>query len=173
MNKIGRFIASLSLAAVTALIHAAPLPTGLGKIAAYAGTWKTQTGHFDTLFSKAGKDSAIIRNHCWRSGNYYACHQYVNGDSKALLVFTYDVKDDSYTVYPIVAGDDTVQPGKLLIHGNVWTFPWEAQEKGKTTYFRVINIFTAVDTISHREEFSMDNIHWFPMAQGFEQKIDK
>jgi len=171
MNKTGRFIATLSLAAVTALIHAAPLPTGLGKIAAYAGTWKTETGHFDTPYSKAGKDSATIRNDCWRSGDYYACHQYVNGDSKALLVFTYDAKNDRYTVYPIVAGGDAVQPGRLLIHGNIWTFPWETQEKGKTTYFRVINIFTAADTISYREEFSTDNVHWFPMAQGYEKKL--
>ena len=64
-----------------------------------------------------------------------------------------------------------VPPGKLLIHGNIWTFPWETQEKGKTTYFRVINIFTAADTISYREEFSTDNVHWFPMAQGYEKKI--
>lgn len=171
MNKTGRFITALSFATVSALIHAAPLPSGLDKIAAYAGTWKTETGHFDTPYSKAGKDSATIRNDCWRSGNYYACHQYVNGDSKALLVFTYDAKSDTYTVYPISTGGDAVQPGKLIIHGNVWTFPWETRGKDKTTYFRVVNIFTAVDTISYRQEFSTDNAHWFPMAQGYEKKL--
>lgn len=149
----------------------APLPAGLDKIAEYAGTWKTETGHFDTLFSKAGRDSATIKNDCWRSGDYYACDQYLNGKSKALLIYTYDAKDDTYTVYPITAGEDDVQTGKLIIHGNVWTFPWETKEKGKIVYFRVTNIFTALDTIEYREEYSLDKAHWYPMAQGYERKL--
>jgi hypothetical protein len=150
----------------------APLATGLDKLAAYAGTWQTETGHFETLFSKAGKNSATIKNDCWRSGDYYACHQYVDGQSKVLLVYTYDSKADTYTVYPIVTGDHDIQPAKLIIRGNVWTFPWETKEKGRTTYFHVINVFTAADTISYREEYSMDKVHWYPMAQGYEKRVD-
>jgi len=148
-----------------------PLPTALEKIAVFAGTWNTETGHFYTPYSKAGKDAATIRNECWRSGDYYACHQYVDGKSNALLIYTYNAKDDIYNVYHIVANDDDVQSGKLIIHGNVWTFPWETKENGKTTYFHVINVFTSVDTIEYREEYSMDKLHWYPMAQGYEKKI--
>jgi hypothetical protein len=160
-------LCSISAPAVTGAV----LGTGLDKLAVYAGTWKTETGHFMTLFSKAGKDSAAIKNDCWRSGDYYICGQYVNGKSKDLLVYTYDSKDGTYTIYPIVAGDQNVQPAKLIIHGNVWTYPWETNDKGKRTYFRIINVFTAPDTIEHREEYSIDKIHWYPMAQGYEKKL--
>ena len=170
MNKPRIFIMMIFLVVVFP-VRSAALPQGLDKIAAYAGTWKTETGHFDTPFSKAGRDAATIKNDCWRSDNYYACNQYVNGDSKALLVYTYNAKDGTYTVYPIVPGDDTVQPGELIIRGNVWTFPWETKEKGRTAYFRVIKVFTAADTIEYREEYSMDQRHWYPMAQGYEKKL--
>ncbi|MDE2235828.1 MAG: hypothetical protein KGL13_00455 [Gammaproteobacteria bacterium] len=170
MQKSRIFLVVFSLTVFSGPLHAAPLPTGLGKLAAYAGTWKTEVGHFDTPYSKTGTDSAILKNDCWRSGGFYACHQYVNGESKALLVFTYDAKERVYSVYPVVADGGAVQPGKLIIHGNVWTFPWELQEKGRTVYFHVINIFTATDTIEYREEYSMDNLHWYPMAQGYDKK---
>ncbi len=171
MNKVSMIVAVAAFAILAGETHATPVPTGLDKLAAYAGTWKTETGHFVTPFSKAGKDSAIIKNDCWRSGDYYACNQYISGKSKALLIYTYDAKNNTYTVYPIVAGDDDVQTSKLIIHGNVWTFPWETKEKGKTTYFRVINVFTALDSIEYREEYSMDKLHWYPMAQGYEKKM--
>ncbi|MGA9854919.1 MAG: hypothetical protein WBR29_06565 [Gammaproteobacteria bacterium] len=171
MNKPFILTLIICLLIFPAAFWAAPLPTGLDKLAVYAGTWKTETGHFDTPFSKAGKDSATIKNDCWRSGDYYACNQYLNGKSKVLLIYTYDAKHDTYTVYPIVAGDANVQPDKLIIHGNVWTFPWETKEKGKTIYFHVIDAFTAIDTIEHREEYSMDKVRWYPMAQGYEKKL--
>jgi len=171
MNKPCIFTMIFFLIVIALPVCSAPLSTGLGKISVYAGTWKTDTGHFDTPFSKAGKESATIRNDCWRSGDYYVCNQYVNGKSKVLLVFTYNSKDDTYTIYPIFTGDYAVQPGKLIIHGNVWTFPWETKEKGKATYFHVINVFTALDTIEYREEYSMDKLHWYPMAQGYEKKL--
>ena len=170
MNKSYIFAAASLLIVFAFPARGGSLPTGLDKIAVYAGNWKTETGHFGTPYSKAGKESATITNDCWRSGDYYACHQYVDGKSKVLLIFTYNAKVDTYTVYPISAGENKVQSGKLIIHGNVWTFPWETKVKGKTTYFHVINVFTALDTIEYREEYSMDKVHWYPMAQGYEKK---
>ncbi|MDE2091588.1 MAG: hypothetical protein KGJ08_06800 [Gammaproteobacteria bacterium] len=171
MNKPCVITALIFIFVCASPVLGTPLPTGLEKIAVYAGTWITETGHFATPYSKVGKDSATIKNDCWRSGDYYACNQYVNGKSRALLIYTYDAKDNTYTVYPVVAGKDDVQTSKLIIHGNIWTFPWDTKEKGKTTYFRVINVFTAPDTIEHREEYSLDRVHWYPMAQGYENKI--
>ncbi len=69
---------------------------GIDAIQAYAGTWKTQMEHFDTAYSKAGKESSTLRNDCWKSGGYYVCDQFVNGESKALIVFTYNDKDKTY-----------------------------------------------------------------------------
>jgi hypothetical protein len=171
MKKSCIFISILSLFSTVAPATAAAFATGLDRLAAYAGTWMTEVGHFETPFSKAGKNSATIKNDCWLSDNYYVCNHYINGNSKTLLVYTYDPKDDTYTVYPIIAGENEVRPGKLIIHGNVWTFPWDKKEKGKTIYFRVTNVFTAVDTIEYREEYSMDSMHWYPMAQGYEKKL--
>jgi hypothetical protein len=169
-----RLFATLVCAAITASpVFASPVLTGLDKIQMYAGSWKSEVAHFDTLFSKAGRDTAIIRNDCWRSGTYYVCNQYIDGDSKALLVYTYDSKDGTYSIYPIVANGGAVQPGKLIIRGNVWTFPWEEKEKDKTIYFHVINVFTSVDAIEYREEYSTDNEHWYPMAQGYEKKLPR
>ena len=147
---------------------------GLDKIAVYAGTWKTETEHFPTPFSKAGKESTTLRNNCWRSSDFYACHQIVNGKSAALVVFTYDAKDDIYHSYAIPANGGKAGPGgKLLIKGNVWTFPWEFTDKDKTTWFHVINVFSTPDTIEYRQEFSTDMIHWTVMAKGHEVKIQR
>jgi len=77
---------------------------GIDAMPAYAGTWKTQMEHFDTAYSKAGKESSTLRNECWKSGGYYVCDQFVNGESKALIVFTYSDKDKTYTTYPIMPG---------------------------------------------------------------------
>ena len=56
---------------------------------AYAGTWKVNGERFATAHSDVGKDDTTLRNDCWKSGGYVACNQYVNGESKVLLVFTY------------------------------------------------------------------------------------
>jgi hypothetical protein len=171
MNTPCIFLSLIFLGVIALPLHAEPVLTGLAKIQMYAGTWKTEIAHFDTHYSKAGRDSSTLRNDCWRSGDYYACHQYVNGKSRALLVFTYDAKQRVYSVYPVEADAGAVQPGKLIIHGNVWTYPWETTKNGHTTYFHVINIFTALDSIEYREEYSLDRSRWYPMAQGYEKKL--
>src|SRR5271165_4628168 len=74
---------------------------GIDKLSAYAGTWKTETEHFDTKFSKARKDSTTLRNDCWRSGGYYCCHQFVDDKAAALIVYTYNEKSDAYKSYVI------------------------------------------------------------------------
>jgi hypothetical protein len=127
-------------------------PAGIDAIQAYEGSW----------------DVSID---CWKSGGYFACNQYVNGESKALLVFTYDESRNVYTSYPIPRDGGAAGSGKLLIEGNVWTFPWEVKEGDKTTYFRVVNVFVTQGQIEFRQEFSSDNVHWTVMARGVEKKV--
>jgi hypothetical protein len=143
---------------------------GIDAIQAYEGTWKTEMEHFNTPYSKAGKESSTLQNDCWKSGEFYACHQIVDGESKALLVFTYDAKSKTYTSYPIMNDGRAAGHGKLVIEGNVWTYPWEDTEDGKTTYFRVVNTFTAPNRIEFRQEYSADNQNWTVMARGAEVK---
>ena len=175
MNKCLRAFLLIVLTATASLAYAAPAPAGLDKIAAYDGTWKGETEHFNTPYSKAGHETATIHNDCWRSGDFYVIHQTVNGKPQAVLsVYTYDAKADLYHVYGVpVNGDDPGAAGKLIIKDNVWTFPWEYNDKGKTIYFHVVNVFTTPTTIEYRQEFSADKIHWTVMAKGYEAKVQE
>lgn len=140
-------------------------------IMAYAGTWKVHGERFATPHSDAGKEDTTLRNDCWKSGAYIACNQYVNGESKVLLVFTYSDVTKTYTSYPIPQNGEAVSAGRLQIIGNVWTFPWQVPQGGTITYFHVVNVFTGTDHIDYVQEFSTDNVHWTRMAQGTETKI--
>ena len=145
--------------------------TGIDAIMAYAGTWKVKGERFATPHSDAGKEDTTLRNDCWKSGSYVACNQYVNGESKVLLVFTYSDLLKMYTSYPIPQDGQSASAGRLQIVGNVWTFPWEVTQGGVTTYFHVVNVFTDTDHIDYAQEFSPDNVHWTTMAKGSEKKI--
>ena len=163
-----RFLTGIVLCACAA----AEGPAGIEKILAYQGTWKIETEHFNTRFSKAAKESSTLRNDCWRSEGFFVCDQFVNGESKDLIVFTYDAKDDTYGSYSVPAAGGEGGSGKLIVKGNVWTFPWEDKQDGKTVYFRIVNTFTAPGTIEYRQEFSEDKVHWTVTAKGLERKLE-
>jgi len=150
---------------------AAPAPaTGIDAIHAYAGTWKTTIDHRDTPYSKAGHEVSTVRNDCWKSGVYLACRQIVDGDSKVLLVFTCNGAGDC-TSYQIPPHGADPGAGKVLLDGNTWTFPWQVTEKGKTTWFRVVNVWSSPTTIEYRQEYSTDQTHWTQTATGHETKV--
>jgi hypothetical protein len=146
-------------------------PAGIDAIRAYEGTWDVSIEHFDTPHSKASRERTSLRNDCWKSGGYFACNQYVDGDSKVLLVFTYDEKSNVYTSYQVPLGGGNPGSGKLMIEGNVWTYPWQDGEGDKATYFRVVNVFIEAGKIEFRQEFSTDKIHWTLMGKGSETKV--
>ena len=136
MKSFARFILVSQLFGLGLFANAEAPPTppkGIEVIQAYAGVWEVETEHFDTAHSKAGHEKSKLRNDCWKSGGYFACNQYVDGESKALIVFTYNEKENVYTSYPIPLDGGQAGAGKLHIEGNVWTFPWEEAEGGKTT----------------------------------------
>lgn len=144
-------------------------PVGLGKIAAYQGTWNTKIVYHKTLFSKPRTEAAIVRNDCWRSTDFYACHQFVAGRSAALVVYTYDAGRDVYHTHAIVAGDAPASGGTLEIVGNRWTYPWRDRDaRGKPVYLRIVNVFRNSRTIDFRQEFSYDDAHWTRSADGVE-----
>jgi hypothetical protein len=145
-------------------------PPGLDAIKMYSGTWKVQGERFATAYSQAGKEEKTLRNDCWKSGAYYACNQFVDGESKVLLIFTYDDKEKMYTTYQIPQGGAAAGSGKLQIAGNIWTFPWQVTMGETIMYFHVVNVFTGTDRIDYAQEFSSDNVHWNTMAKGTETK---
>ena len=169
-------LASLASAAdqsTSSAISPAPAPAGLDVLSAYAGTWHTEIHYLDTPYSQKRDTTYELRNDCWRSAGFYACDQFVGGESKALLVFTYDPKR-GYSSYPITPDSgDTVHAGSLLIAGPVWTFPWKVVKDGKTTYFHVTNTWASPDSIEFRQEYSADGQRWTLMAQGHETRIEQ
>lgn len=167
-------VAALACAADThAAVASAARARGADVISAYAGTWRVEIPDLRAAPGKASKEDhrvMTIENDCWRSVEFFVCHQNVDGESKALLVFAYSAKEDAYSIYPIALGAETVHRGTLIIHGSTWTFPWQEMEHGKTTYFRVINVFTSPDTIEYRTESSTDQVHWVQTATGRERR---
>lgn len=146
-------------------------PQGLDVLKAYAGTWNAAIHYLDTPYSKQGDSSYQLRNDCWRSAGYYACDQFVGGESKALLVFTWDPKR-GYLSYPVTPeSGTTLHAGHLVISGALWTFPWQLSKAGKTTYFHVLNTWDGPDRIEFRQEYSADGVHWQPMAEGHETRV--
>lgn len=95
----------------------------------------------------------------------------MDGESKALIVFAYDAAKGRYSSYPIPVGGGAAGSGVLEIKRNVWTFPWEQTEDGKTTHYRVVNVFESETKITYRREFSADGVSWTVMATGHEVKV--
>ena len=146
-------------------------PSGLDAFAAYAGIWQSDIQYHDTPYSKQYDAKYQLRNDCWRSASFYTCDQFVDGASKALVVFMYDPLK-GYSSYPIPAeGAGSVHPGRVTIAGKVWTFPWQVKKDGKITYFHVINTWTSQDRIEFRQEYSQDGKQWLPMAEGHEVRV--
>jgi hypothetical protein len=143
---------------------------GLDKVTVLAGTWKTDGQRFDTDFSKAGHDTSTLRNHCWRSGEFYACDQFVNGASKVLIVFSFNASDGTYNSYAIPAGGKPAFSGKLKIDGETWTYENPQTADSKPPYFRTINVFEDSSTIHFTVQYAHDNQHWITMNQGIETR---
>ncbi|HEY1992052.1 MAG TPA: hypothetical protein VGH71_06280, partial [Gammaproteobacteria bacterium] len=161
---------ALPATAVPAAATSLP-PSGLDAFAAYAGIWQSDIQYHDTPYSKQYDARYQLRNDCWRSAGFYVCNQFVDGASKALVVFMYDPLK-GYSSYPIpTAGAGAVHPGRVTIEAKVWTFPWQVQKGGKTTYFHVINTWTSQDRIEFRQEYSEDGKQWRPMAEGHEVRV--
>lgn len=146
-------------------------PAGIAAIEAYKGTWKISTVARDTAHSKAAHDEKVLRNDCWRSAGYYACNQFLDGVSQALLVFTYSQDKNLYTSYVIPQDGSAAHSGTLEIHGDTWIYPWDVTENGPTVYYRVVNIFTSRNSIQFRSEFSADKQTWTPTATGTEVRL--
>lgn len=104
-----------------------------------------------------------VRNECWRSIDYYACHQFVNGKSA-----------ESWCIptHVIVGGTAPASGGILQISGNTWTYPWQDKdESGKTLHARIVNTFRDSNTIAFRQEVSLDDRTWIRTADGEEHRL--
>jgi hypothetical protein len=166
------FIASMVFLGIAAsAADTGHVPAGIEKVMVFAGTWKSESDQYDTAYSKAGHVAVTTVNDCFRNGNYYACNQSVNGQSRWLLVFVYPGSGDTYGVYNVPADGTPGIPGQLIIYDKTWTFPVQRNNLGKTTYFRTVNTFTDANHYDFRQEYSEDKENWTVMVQGHQTRI--
>ncbi len=148
-------------------------PDPLSPLTAYSGGWKVEIERFDTEFSKAGKVSNRLTNRCQQTRKFFACAQTVDGEEKALVVFTAGEAPGEYVTYPIAAGGGPAGKGRMVItgeHQDTWTYPWDQQKDGTTVHFRVVNVFQGRDRIEYRQEFSRDGSAWTVTERGVETR---
>ncbi len=162
---------AMAFCLVVVLVAPRAYASGIDTIRAYAGTWATHTVHYKTQYSRARTETAILRNVCWRSAGYFTCDQFVQGSSKALIVFTYDRSRRMYHTYTVPTNGGAAGSGMLVIAGNTWIYPWEDKDGLKKVHLRVVNTFVNPDTIQYRQEFSYDNVHWTTTATGSETRL--
>ena len=176
---IGRLVRCVRVTSLATLLASSAVPSaanagagGMETIAAYRGTWIVRIVHHKTRYSKARTESSTVRNDCWRSVEYYACHQFADGKSAALIVYTYDATHDVYHTHAIVPGAASAPGGVLKIAGRTWTYPWQdTDDRGKTVFVRIVNTFRDPNTIDFRQEFSTDDAHWTRTADGVEHRL--
>jgi len=160
------------LAAVSTVPAHAAQNSGLDAISAYQGSWSVRIVHHTTKYSRARTDANTVRNECWRSNDFYACHQFVDGKSAALVVYTYDTKARTYATHVIVGGTGPASGGVLTIADKTWTYPWQDKDdSGKTIHVRIVNTFRDPNTIAFRQEVSLDNRTWIRTADGVEHRL--
>lgn len=172
--RFGLSSAFVIVMCVARLGSAAPAsaPSGIDAIYAYAGSWKISITHLDTPYSKAGHETSTLHNDCWKSGAYLACRQIVDGDPKILLVFTCRPDGRTCSSYQIPSDGSDSGSGALTLDDKKWIFPWSANKDGKTTFFRVVNVWSSANTIEFSQEFSADQVHWTTMATGHETRVE-
>ena len=147
-----------------------PHAAGVDAIAAYAGTWDINVTHYRTKYSTARTEHSTLHNDCWKSAGYYACDQIVGAQSRALLVFTYDAKQNVYHSYVIPQDGSDAHKGTLVISGHTWTYPMQDKDGDRTVYVRIVNDWENGSTIRFRQEFSYDQKTWTVSARGIERK---
>lgn len=167
MNRIGR----ATVVAGTLLVSTLAGATEVETFSRYAGTWKMQLTYVESAHSKARTESMTVKNDCWHSDNFYVCNQIIDDKSRALIVFFYDPVAKRFGSYPLAVGADTVHPANVLVDERSITFPYDMQDNGKTVHMRIVNKFTAADTLEFRQEYSDDGQKWVTMATGTEHRV--
>lgn len=149
--------------------------SGLDKVGAFLGEWKSKGEMRDTTFSKAGSNSATTTCAWSLNHGYLTCDQLVqtpDGPENDFSVYTYNEKDHTYLFFGLSRGDGDARTPKLTIEGNLWTYLGGFDRKdGKHISFRTTNTFTSPTNVTWRSEFSDDGAHWTIMGEGTETRV--
>jgi len=116
-----------------------------------------------------------IENHCAKVGEFFACNQFVNRKSVALVVFlpSHPLENGGYAYRNQalgVEGDDTSTWGNLEIVGDRWVYSSDATDNGKEIHRRTINLFSGPDRIHFEVQRSDDGVNWATKTSGDEAR---
>ena len=161
MPRTGILFASLIL--LSSLLSAASDP--YAPLYLYEGRWI-----FTTTGSSSMKKSENVTTHCDRLGTYFLCEQTIDGDQDDLMVFIPREQSGHYYTQSVTKDDYASGRGELLIEGDRWTYLDKAEQNGKTTYYRNVNVFTGKNQIHFEQSESSDGVKWTVISSGDEMR---
>jgi hypothetical protein len=136
----------------------------LAPLMAYNGTWQVTRNN-------APKPDTMV-NQCVAVGTYLACHQTVNDGAASLLVFIPSKTAGQFYTQTILPDGRAGGRGDLTVEGDTWTFlnRWN-QAAGKSSFYRVVNVFKGKNQIHFEQQQSDDGTNWKTTASGDEVRV--
>ena len=136
----------------------------------FLGRWVGKGKMYATAFSKAQQISSDTTCVWSPRKNYLVCDQHNSTPAEQMTLFAPDPQGD-YVFYSIPTPGASPYRGKVVIAGNVCTYPPMNPEKGKPQ-FRTINTFPKPGKEVFKTEFSQDDgAHWTTMLEGTAQRV--
>ena len=134
-------------------------------------------GKWDVIPATDGKpaDQVHLENRCAKVGDFFACNQFLNGKSMALVIFLplQPLENGGY-VYRNQAlrtdGDSSGTWSKMEIVGDRWVYSSDETDKGKKTYWQTVNVFSGPDKIHFEVQKSDDGLKWTTTMSGDEAR---
>ena len=169
------FCASPAPSATQAGLPASPKTANLASdpyapLRLYDGRWDVAPASGDKP-----AETVHIENHCEKVGEFFACNQFVNGKSVALVVFlpSHSLENGGYAYRNQALGVENGGSGNwgdLEIKGDRWVYSSEETDGGKKIYHRIVNVFSGTDRIHFEVQRSDDGANWTTKMSGDEAR---
>jgi hypothetical protein len=134
-------------------------------------------GKWDVVPISGDKPAETVHlvNRCAKAGDFFACNQFVNGKSMALVVFLpmHALANGGYAYHNQALrpeNDGSGTWGNLEIAGDQWVYSSDETDKGKKIYWRTTNFFSGVDKIHFEVQRSEDGAKWVTTMSGDETR---
>jgi len=147
------------------------------KLGVFIGKWQSEGTGLETAYSHADKIISSVDCRWSPLKDFLICEQSISdssGKHVQLSIFSYNSKDNNYTINSMAGPGKQPWNGTFMINGNLWTYPGGFEEKGKKIEVRTTNDFSVPGTETFKSEFSADGgAHWTLMLQGTAHKTSK
>jgi hypothetical protein len=168
-----------ALLSTTSAHNSAPQPEvtdPLKAVSVYSGKWHSEDESFATKFSKPSKESVDFVNDCSTQHDFFVCHQKASkasGTSSSMMVFLWNGKARLFETYVMDSGGGDPYHGHLIVDGDTYTWG-SAAERESGTRWRTLNLFSGLDRIVYRVQFSTDEgKSWTTTREGKETRVSQ